>query len=61
MKKLLLFLLPVAAMFSIVACNQCYTCTIRNTDVIVDYCGRGSDLEDLVNTAESVGYTCEKR
>lgn len=60
MKKIF-FLSVVATMFSMAACTQCYTCTIPNTDTIVDYCGRGSDLKDLVNTAESVGYTCEKR
>jgi hypothetical protein len=60
MKKIL-FLFAIATTLLMAACTQCYTCTIPNTDTIVDYCGRGSDLKDLVNTAESVGYTCEKR
>ena len=43
------------------ACTQCYTCTIPNTDTITDYCGKGSELSDAVEVAESVGYKCEKR
>jgi hypothetical protein len=59
MKKL--FFLSIASVTLLIsACTQCYTCTFGN-DTIEDYCGRGSELKDAVDVAESVGYTCEKR
>jgi hypothetical protein len=59
MKKLLFLSMACATLF-MSACTQCYTCTF-DTDTIEDYCGRGSELKDAVDVAESVGYTCEKR
>lgn len=54
-----IFLLFMVVMQS---CEQCYTCTNNyNEDDIIDHCGRGKDLEDVVDVQESLGYTCEKR
>ena len=60
MKKLI-YLSFLAILAATTSCDKCYTCTIPNTTNSEDYCGRGSDLNDLVDAAESVGYTCEKR
>jgi hypothetical protein len=59
MKKLLFLSMACTTLF-MSAFTQCYTCTF-GTDTIEDYCGRGSELKDAVDVAESVGYTCEKR
>jgi len=60
MKKLI-YLSFLAILAATTSCDKCYTCTIAGTTNEEDYCGKGKDVEDLVDAAESLGYSCEKR